>query len=173
MAALIGDDHATDLEKKSVEAQAEAANKAGSWHFLVITSDRDAILQLVEEDPDAIHSRGPVGETILHFLLLLCVVTIPTHVYAHTQTHTHSHTHARARAHTRTHTNAYVHRSYVHCTLCYDTIDAYDTRCLTRAQPLLPPQHSPSRSSPERTEICKELIEMFPESIMDVYIGEP
>ena len=73
MEVLIGNDHTSDMEKKSVEAQAEAANKAGSWHFLVITCDRDAILQLVQEDPEAIHSRGPVGETILHFLLLLYV----------------------------------------------------------------------------------------------------
>ena len=99
METVWGDDAAHDKEAQAVEAQAEAANKAGSWHYLVITSDREAILQLVRDDPEAIHSRGPVGETILHFLLLLCVMflsrycllDVSDHILFHTQ-HTFIHT---------------------------------------------------------------------------------
>eukprot|EP00041_Stephanoeca_diplocostata_P038195 m.1485944 g.1485944 ORF g.1485944 m.1485944 type:complete len:891 (-) comp25182_c0_seq28:4458-7130(-) len=85
--------------KVNVEAQSEAANKKGSWHNMVLNEDRAGIMKLVKNNPAAIHSRGPVGETICHFLLM-----------------------------------------------CSGDI---------------------------RTEICKDLLEMFPDAINDVYDQEP
>jgi ankyrin repeat protein len=59
--------------KSAVEKQTEASKDAGGWHSLVFCQppDRKAIFEMVNKDPSSIQSRGPVGETICHFLLLL------------------------------------------------------------------------------------------------------
>lgn len=97
----------TTAGKNAVEKQAEAANSEGAWHSMVFSQppNRDAIINMVKENPESIHSRGPVGETICHFLLLLAP---PEDPYAEI-----------------------------------------------------------------RTEICKELIEMVPSAIDDIYTKEP